>query len=159
VFHDSAGYPVAAALMHISSKPISLSCEQSFDPETGVDDSFALTIKFAGGEIAQLYTAFDVHYRSRYAISGTKGRIELERAFAVAPDMPTVLALETNSDHLTERISGADQFRLMIEDFCATITGAMGNEHWENDLLRLQSVMDAAALSARERRTIEIENL
>jgi predicted dehydrogenase len=54
----------------------------------------------------------------------------------------------------------ADQFRLMIEDFCATITGGAGaKKNYEADLLRQQFVMDAAARSHRERRTIEIENL
>jgi len=156
VFHDSAGYPVMAALMHISSPPVSVSCEQNRDAVSGVDDAFALTIKFAGGEIAQLYTAFGVNYRSRYAVVGTAGRIELERAFAVAPDAKTVLNLETSAGVEKITLDAADQFRLMIEDFCATITGSTANDNFENDLLRLQSVMDAAARSAHERQTIEI---
>ena len=159
VFHDSAGYPVTAALMHIPSAPVSVSCEQSRDAASGVDDSVAITLRFAGGETAQLYAAFGVNYRSRYAVTGTSGRIELERAFAVAPEAKAVVNVETNSG--TEKISlePADQFRLMIKDFCATITGAAANDNFEKDLLRLQSVMDAAARSLRERRAIDIENL
>lgn len=159
VFHDSAGYPVAAALMHIPSAPVSVSCEQSRDAASGVDDSVAITLRFAGGETAQLYAAFGVNYRSRYAVTGTSGRIELERAFAVAPDAKAVLNLETNAGVEKIILDPADQFRLMIEHFCATITGAEKNENFESDLLRLQSVMDAAARSVRERRTVEIENL
>jgi NDP-hexose-3-ketoreductase len=160
VFHDSAGYPVAAALMQMPGTPVSVSCEQSRDAASGVDDSVAITLKCSGGEIAHLYAAFGVNYRSRYAISGANGRIELERAFAVAPEMKTVAAIETASGLDIVSVDPADQFRLMIEEFCATITGgAAAGKDYENDLLRLQSVMDAAARSARERRTIEIEYL
>ncbi len=160
VFHDSAGYPVAAALMQIPSAPVSVHCEQSRDAATGVDDSVAITLKFSGGEIAHLYAAFGVNYRSRYAVAGTSGRIEVERAFAVPTDKQAAVTVETDSGVEIITLEPADQFRLMIEDFCATITGgAAAKNNFENDLLRLQSVMDAAARSARERRTVEIENL
>lgn len=160
VFHDSAGYPVAAALMHLPGAPVSIACDLGRDTASGVDDSVALTLKFSGGGTAQLYAGFGVNYRSRYAIAGTNGRIELERAFAVAPEAKTVINVETNSGVERITVEPADQFRLMIEDFCATISGsAAAKDDWENNLLRLQTVMDAAALSARERRTIDLENL
>ena len=160
VFHDSAGYPVAAALMQISSQPVSVSCEQSHDAASGVDDSFALTIKFSGGEIAQLYVAFGVSYRSRYAIAGTNGRIEVERAFAVPTDKKATVTLETDLGHETILLEPADQFRLMIEAFCGIISGVAASEiNFEYDLWRLQSVMDAAAISASERCPVKIKNL
>lgn len=156
VFHDSAGYPVAAALMHLPGRPVSVYCVQSRDAASGVDDAGSLTIQFSGGEVANLYAAFGVHYRSRYAIAGTRGRIEVERAYAVNPDVKAAIALETNAG--TEKIvlDPADQFRLMIEDFAVQIRGDSPTKDYEGDLLRMQTVMDAAAQSARERRAIEI---
>jgi predicted dehydrogenase len=160
VFHDSAGYPVAAALMQMPSAPGSVTCELGRDAASGVDDSVAITLKFSGGEIAHLYAAFGVNYRSRYAIAGTGGRIEVERAFAVPTDKQAVVTVETDSGVEKITLEPADQFRLMIEDFCATISGAAAVKNdFEDALLRLQSVMDAAARSAREKRTVEIENL
>ncbi len=160
VFHDSAGYPVAAALMQIPSASVSVQCEQSRDAATGVDDSVAITLKFSGGEIAHLYAAFGVNYRSRYAVAGTSGRIEVERAFAVPTDKPAAVTIETDSGVEKLMVEPADQFRLMIEDFCATISSSVAaNNNFESDLLRLQSVMDAAARSAREKRSVEIEKL
>jgi predicted dehydrogenase len=160
VFHDSAGYPVAAALMQIPSAPVSVTCELGRDAASGVDDSVAITLKFSGGEIAHLYAAFGVNYRSRYAIAGTSGRIEVERAFAVPTDKKATVLVESDSGIEKISLEPADQFRLMIEDFCANISGgAAAKNNFEEDLLRLQSVMDAAALSAREQRTVEIENL
>jgi len=159
VFHDSAGYPVAAALMQMPGAPISVSCEQSRDATLEVDDSVAIILKFSSGEIAHLYAAFGVNYRSRYAIAGTLGRVEVERAFAVPTDKSATVTVETNAGGEIILIEPADQFRLMIEDFCATITGTTRNNDCENDLVRLQAVMDAAARSVRERRTVEIKNL
>ncbi len=160
VFHDSAGYPVAAALMHIASRPVAVSCVQSRDAASGVDEACAITIHFAGGEVAQLYAAFGVNYRSRYAIAGTRGRIESERAFSVLPDKTVTLTVETDAGLEKITVAPADQFRLMIEAFCANISGRAADEtNFENDLLRLQSMMDATARSAREQRIISIENL
>jgi predicted dehydrogenase len=177
VLHDSAGYPVAAALMHMPGRPVSVSCVQGRDSATGVDDACSMTLQFSGGEIANLYAAFGVQYRSRYAIAGVAGRIELERAFAVAPDLKTTITVETNAGVEKIVLEPADQFRLMIEDFASQIsTGSAGSlpasthsetrrqdagapRDYESDLLRMQTIMDAVAQSARERRTIEITNL
>ena len=158
VFHDSAGYPVAAALMQLPGKPVSISCAQSRDAKTGVDNGCAMTLQFSGGEIANLYAGMGVQYRSRYAIAGESGRIELERAFAVNPDVKTIITVETNACVEKIEMEPADQFRLMIEDFAAQIRGAE-KKNYEYDLLRLQTIMDAAAQSAREQRTVEIKNL
>lgn len=160
VFYDSAGYPVAAALMHMPGKLISVSCVQGRDVDLGVDDTCSIALQFSGGEIANLFVGMGVQYRSRYAIAGESGRIEVERAFAVAPDAKTTITLETNPGVEKIVLEPADQFRLMIEDFAAQVKSADGSAAtWEQDLLRMQTVMDAAAQSARERRTIDIKNL
>lgn len=160
VLYDSAGYPVAASLMQFSNQPISVSCEQGRDVTAGVDDSFALTIRFSGGEIAQIYVAFGVSYRSRYSIAGTCGRIEVERAFSVPAGKEVSISVETESGVEKIRVEPVDQFRMMIDGFCDSITGLnSGKINLEDDLLQLRSVMDAAELSSREHRTVEIKNI
>jgi dTDP-3,4-didehydro-2,6-dideoxy-alpha-D-glucose 3-reductase len=158
VFFDALGYPVSAALMMFGRAPASVSCELSLDKSSGVDAAASLRLHFPGGEIAHCFAGFDLHYRSRYAVTGTLGRFELERAYAVAPEMKTTINLETETG--TEKISlePADQFALMIEGFSANIAGS-ASQHFEHEWLQRAKVMDAAARSARERRTIEIENL
>jgi NDP-hexose-3-ketoreductase len=160
VFHDSAGYPVAAALMHIRSRPVAISCRQGRDASTGVDDNFAATIHFCGGETAQLFVGFGLHYRSRYAIAGALGRIESERAFSVLPDKPVTVALETESGLEKLPVEPADQFQLMIEAFCAGVRGTVvDGKNFEDDLLRMHFLMDAAAQSHREGRTVDLSDL
>jgi NDP-hexose-3-ketoreductase len=158
-FLDSAGYPVMAALMQMPGVPVSVNCEQSRDAATGVNDSTAITLKFSGGEIAHLYAAFGVAYRSHYAIAGTSGRIETDRAFAVPVDKTVILTVETDAGVEKIMLEPADQFRLMIEDFCGIISDRTTlQNNCEADLMRQQFVMDAVARSAREQRTIVLES-
>jgi dTDP-3,4-didehydro-2,6-dideoxy-alpha-D-glucose 3-reductase len=159
VFRDSAGYPVAAALLQMPGRPVSVFCQLGQDPVSGVDDTFSLGLRFASGATAQMLVAFGAHYRSRYAITGTQGRVEVERAFSVGPQMKTAIALET--DAATERIEVApdDQFRLMVDDFSAQIRNAgSGRREFELDILRQHEVMDAAARSHREGRVIALSD-
>ncbi len=159
VFRDSAGYPVAAALLQMPGRPVSVFCQLEQDATTGVDDAFSLWLRFAPGQTAQMLVAFGAHYRSRYAIAGTQGRVEVERAFSVGPQMKTTIAVETEA--ATERIAIApdDQFRLMVDDFSAQIRGqGSGNREFELDILRQHEVMDAAARSHREERVIALSD-
>jgi dTDP-3,4-didehydro-2,6-dideoxy-alpha-D-glucose 3-reductase len=159
VFRDSAGYPVAAALLQMPGRPSSVFCQMGQDPATGVNDTFSLWLRFASGATAQMLVAFGAHYRSRYAITGTQGRVEMERAFSVGPQMKTTIALEMET--ATERIEIApdDQFRLMVDDFSAEIRGdASPRKDFEVDILRQHEVMDAAARSHREGRVIALSD-
>ncbi len=159
VFRDSAGYPVAAALLQMPGHPVSVFCQMGQDQATGVTDTFSLGINFAPGESAQMFVAFGVHYRSRYAISGTLGRVESERAFSVGPQVKTIIALETETGSERIEIKPDDQFRLMVDDFSAQIRGtAVAPRAFEADLLHQHAVMDAAAHSQREGRVIALSD-
>jgi dTDP-3,4-didehydro-2,6-dideoxy-alpha-D-glucose 3-reductase len=156
VLHDSAGYPVAATLLQMSARPVSVFCQLGYDCGAGVDNAFSLWLGFAGGEMAQGLVAFDAHYRSRYSVSGTRGRIEVARAFSVAPNAKTTIMLET--DALTEdlAVDPADQFALMVDAFCAYVQDLSPREDYGNELLLQQTIMEASARSCRERRVVDL---
>ncbi len=157
VMHDSAGYPLAAALLQMPGKPDAVSCRIGVDTKSAVDDSCCAWLSFSGGEQAQMLVAFGVHYRSRYAVIGTEGRIEVERAFAVPPNLNTTVILETDAGTERFTIDPADQFRLMIDHFSAEIRGDGGDaESFGQELLLQHAVMAAAERSHREGRIIEL---
>ena len=156
VFYDGGGYPIAAALMTVPSAPTSISGHLHFDKETGVDDTVAVTIVFTGGEVAQCSAGFGLHYRSRYSITGSEGRIELERAFSVLPDASTVVVLESKAGNERITVSPADQFRLMIDDFADETVRGKRKRDFEDQCLKQSAVMDAAWRSHHEKRTIEL---
>src|ERR1051325_3550573 len=157
VFHDSAGYPVAAALLHLPGQPTSVFCQTVLDTTTGVDSAFSLELRFSGGEIAQLFAGFGLHYSSTYAVLGTRGQVRLERAFAVPPPMKTTVVLETEAGAEKISVEPADQFRLMIDAFSAKLSAVTApGPDLETDLLRQHAVMDAAGRSSREGRAIDL---
>ena len=156
VFYDGGCYPIAAALTAMPSAPVSVSGQLHFESETKVDDTVAVTIVFAGGEVGQCAAGFGLHYRSRYSITGTEGRIELERAFSVLPDLATVAVLETKAGIERITVPPVDQFRLMIDDFANEISGVKRERDFEGQCLKQCAVMDAAWRSNREGRTINL---
>jgi predicted dehydrogenase len=155
IFHDSAGYPVAAALLQASGKPTSLFCQLRLDEATGVDDTFGLWLSFSSGEVAQLVVGFGLFYRAKFAVSGSKGRAELQRAFAVPPQTKATIILETEGSDELIPIDFVDQFQLMIDDVANEIR-ANGSKPFEADLLRQHAIMDAAGRSAKEGRLVNL---
>lgn len=154
VFYDGGCYPVAAALLTLSAPPAAVSAQLHLDADTGVDDAVAMTVVFENGAVAQCASGFGLHFRSRYSVLGTSGRIELERAFSIPPDRVTAVVVETDTG--TERIElqPVDVFALMIADFAAEIEGGGRRRDFESQLLRQSAVMDAALRSHREGRVI-----
>jgi NDP-hexose-3-ketoreductase len=158
VFFDAGGYPFAALRAVLPWKPVSVYCHVNMDPAGGVDDWVSMMLHFAGGETAHLATGFGLSYRSKYAVLGVKGRVQVERAFAIAPDAKATVTLETDAGVESFSIDPADQFRLMIEDFASQCAkDGAGGLDFERNLLRQQALMDAAWRSSRESQSIRIE--
>jgi len=156
VFFDGGGYPIAAALMTMPSAPVSVSGQLHFDAETKVDDIVAVTLVFAGGEVAQCTAGFGLQYRARYSVIGTEGRIELKRAYSVLPDASSVVVLETKSGIEKITVPPADQFRLMIDDFADEISSGKRERGFEDQCLKQSAVMDAAWRSHHEGCTMKL---
>jgi predicted dehydrogenase len=155
VFSDAAGYPVAAAMLLFQAAPVSVFCQLEMDSKNGVDNLVSLALNFPGGRTAQLLAGYGLHYRSRYAALGSAGRIEATRAFAVPPDLETKIIVESGADTETISVAPADQFELMLQDFCAQLQNpSAGAESFEEKLLRQHAVMAAAWRSHLEKRLV-----
>jgi len=153
-FYDAGCYPVAAALMTLGAPPAAVSAQLHLDADTGVDDAVAITVVFEGGAVAQCAAGFGLHFRSRYSLLGTTGRIELERAYAIPPDRVTGVVLETDAGAERFELPPADVFELMIAEFAAEVESGRRQRDFEGQLLRQSAVMDAALRSHREGRII-----
>jgi dTDP-3,4-didehydro-2,6-dideoxy-alpha-D-glucose 3-reductase len=157
VFLDAAGYPVAAAVLLVRTLPTSVCCHIRVDTKTGVDTAVLIWLDFPGGEIAQTVAAYGLHYRSNYSVLGTEGRIEVTRAFSVLPDKKTEIIVEGKSGTEIIPIEPADQFLLMIEDFCVEVAQANARKRpFEENLLRQHTVMEAAWNSHLQQRPVSL---
>ena len=160
VFLDAAGYLPAAAALQIEAPPVSVLCQQVMDAATGVDEAVAMMVQFADGQIGHYRAAYGLQYRARYSLHGTLGRIEVERAFAINPDVEGRVVLETNDGVKRLTAEPADQFLLMIDDFAGQISGrAAGPDSFESLLVRQHTFMEAARLSIAERRCVSLAEL
>lgn len=157
VFFDSAGYPAAAALMTMSGAPSKVFASLENDDRLGVDIGVSIMLSWDDGTTALLHTGMGMQYRSRYAVHGTTGRIELERAYAIDPEFKPALLVENDSGRVREELKPADQFRLMIENFARGFEDTSIRRDFEDRFLRLQAVMDAALLSARTGKPVTVE--
>ena len=154
VFYDSAGYPVAAALHQMKGKPVSVSSQRGRNG--AIDSSFAMLLNLEGGVTVHALVSFGAFYRSRYSILGSKGRIELLRAYAVPVQMRTSLLVETEAGEEKIEIEPANQFQLLLDAFCTRLSGPNStNDVFDPQLLLRHAVMDAARRSDLEKRTIQ----
>lgn len=152
---DAGGYTIAAAL-ELLGAPSSVSGTWTRDV-SGVDGMAALTLGFPGDRFALCAAGFGLQYRARYSIAGEMGSAELSRAFAVAPDQPTTIELETGMKKETISVPAADQFRLMIERFAGALLDPTAiSDDFEGWSLRLHRVLSAARRACAEQRVVEL---
>jgi predicted dehydrogenase len=139
-FLDAGCYTVSIARL-LAGEPESVVAEQVLG-ETGVDVSFAGTLRFAGGVLAQVGSSYLVPLRRELEVLGSEGSLRSRDPFR--PDRDGALLLERNGGP-AERIEPApdDPYRLQLENFAAAAAGRA-----EPLLAREESVAQARALAA-----------
>lgn len=158
VFLDAAGYPVALALLLHNAMPVSIYCQIKVD-ESNVESAVSMILDFSGGRVVHALAVYGAYYRSHYMILGSQGTIEAPRAFAVPPEMKTELIIDSISGRQIVPVAPADQFQLMIDDFCAQIQSGSRSRSFEDNLLRQQAVMEAARCSNAQRRPVFLSEI
>ena len=81
--------------MLFNDEPLSITCKLTIDPATKVDVKTEATLDYPNDRTARILAAFDEKYLSTYRISGAKGHLSMERAYAVPKDMAVKIFLET----------------------------------------------------------------
>ena len=155
VFYDSIGYPLAASLMIINEKPISVMCSMSKNKTYGVDDFVKIQLKFEKSVYADLLSGFGIHYKSTYSTFCERGILTANRAFAIdSRTRPTITINSDKGERIVE-LSKADQFMLMIDSFCNDIKSNKIGQNIEEILLQ-QKIIDVAYLSSFKKSVINI---
>ncbi len=153
--NDSAVYPIRASRMIFNDEPASVFCNMVADPKAGVDTKIDMLLMYSGGRSAFIYSAFGSYFQSTYSVLGSKGKITMERAYAVPRDRQVKIFLDTDDTVVEITIDPADHFALMIDEFCEEITkGEKSDRHYENELLAQARILDAARKSFEEGRVV-----
>lgn len=155
-FNDQIPYPVYSSRMIFGEEPESVLCKIQTDPQSGVSVKADITLNYPNGKTAFTSSIFGSYYQSTYSVLGTRANIRMGRAYAVPRDMPTKIFIDADDKTREMEIEPADQFRLMIDDFCEEISGDKAAKKYEDDLLAQALVLEAARLSDREKRVVRI---
>jgi predicted dehydrogenase len=101
---------------------------------------------------------YGLFYQSIYEIWGSKGMLNLSRAYNIPSDMSA--SLKINTTKVTEiKIKPANHFKLMINNFSKEIQNKRKRIDFEKDIINQAKVMEAARISNKEKRMVKISEI
>jgi predicted dehydrogenase len=152
---DVGCYGVSVARWLLDAEPTSLQGQAIYHP-CGVDVHFVGTLRFADNGLSTLEASFVSALQQTYTVVGTKGAIELPHDAFIPWEKDAVFIHrgkdeETGDAHVTP---GADEYRLMVEQFAAAVLGKGELPYPPEESVRNMRVMDALAEAARTGKTV-----
>ncbi len=154
--YDAGGYPLAAARWLFGEEPCRLSAVLEQGGQSEVDERGAIQLEFPSGRTAHAVFGFDYSYWNSYMVWGSTGRLVAERAFSVPRDVAPSMRLISAEGTRDLPTQAEDQFRAMIDAFCAAVQSGDSTGAFERELLAHAAVVDAAVRSARTHESVEL---
>ncbi|MFE5207662.1 Gfo/Idh/MocA family protein [Streptomyces sp. NPDC056600] len=108
---DMGVYPLRAAQLFLGADTAVLGADLRLDPRRGVEVAGSALLRARGGVSAQLAFGMEHSYRSCYALWGSAGRIQVDRAFTPPAGHRPVVRVE--------RPDGIEELTLEPYDQCA----------------------------------------
>ncbi|WP_328328317.1 MULTISPECIES: Gfo/Idh/MocA family protein [unclassified Streptomyces] len=123
--YDVGVYPVRAAVHFLGGDLSVRGAVLERSPGRQVDTSGAVLLRRDDGVTAQLSFGMEHAYRSRYELTGSTGRITVDRAFTPPADHTPAVAVETSSGTRTVQLPPDDQVANTLSAFVSSVrTGA-----------------------------------
>lgn len=149
-FFDVGCYPVAAVLELFLEDSFQLTYVRPFGREMGgIDTSGSAVVEFSSGVVANLSWRINCAYKNEINIWGEKGSLATRKIFSKPSDYVPIFSLDDIYGISTSvnSLSG-NHFRLMLQDFLATITDVEKSKSHQNSILRRAILMNQ--ISSRE---------
>ncbi|QFU89746.1 Gfo/Idh/MocA family protein [Amycolatopsis sp. YIM 10] len=148
-FLDFGGYPVRAALHFLGPELDIVGAVFKHDREHDVVTSGSMLLCTPDGVAAQLAFGMEHSYRNSYSLSGSTGRLLLDRVFTPPETHQPVLRIE-RQDHREELVLPADhQFANIIDLFVGAVLDGddvRAQDEWSLRQAALIEQIEAAAL-------------
>lgn len=125
---DAGAYTVRAASEFLGGLVVRGS-HLATDAATGVDFQGSALLVGKEGGVAQVAFGFDNFYQCSCVIWGSKGRIEMKRAFTPGPDHAPEVILETPQGRRQLSVPAADHFKESFEHFAAAVRSGEFEAH------------------------------
>ena len=158
-FNDQAPYSIYASRMLFNEEPESVLCNMAYDSESGVTVKTDMVLRYPKDKYAFASSSFGSYFQSTYSILGTKAHIRMSRAYAVPRETETKIFLDSDDAVKEIKIEPADQFRLMVNDFCQEISSGKTAKNYENDLLAQAKILEVARRSDAEKRIVPLSEI
>ncbi|MDB5058570.1 MAG: putative dehydrogenase [Chloroflexi bacterium] len=149
---DMGCYTVNTARMIFGEEPLRVLAWRDFDRQFGVDVSLTGILEFSDRRVASISCSFRTGDNHGYTIVGSKGVIEVPRAYipGYGPRATETLAIisDENNNRREEHFPAANQYRLQAEAFAAAVLAGEPVPYPPEDSIRNMRVLDALARSA-----------
>ncbi len=162
--NDTGAYTVFMA-RKMFGEPISATATLFVDGKTKVDIQGSAFLEFSDSKVGLLSFGFNNVYQNNYSVWGSKGKITVNRAYSIPPEMNPQVELLKN-ENLRETVTALDlpaanHFELIFHDFCEMVL--YKNKDKMNliyqQLLSQAKVLEAVRISAQENRKVNISEV
>ena len=159
VLNDAGCYPICASRIIFKEEPIGIISNLVIDEKTHVDIRGDLYLMYKDDKSAFVSFGYTNYYQANYKIWGSEGVIELQRAYAVPPNLSTDIFLHSN-DFNKIQIPPTDHFLLMVNSFCKEILHIEKSEFdFEDDVLNQARIMEAARISSKDKKLVNVNDI
>ncbi len=154
---DVGCYGVSLARWLFAGEPVQAQAQADFNAAR-VDVHLVGSLAFAGGGLASLEVSFVSALQQTYSVIGDAGAIDLPHDAFIPWEKQTEFRLRGKNDDTGDKIvvSGADEYRLMVEHFADVVRGAVAPAYPVADSVANLKVLDALAEAARSGRSVSV---
>lgn len=154
--YDVGCYCIHSMRYILGAEPVKVRAHGISDPETGVDVSAVAYLEFDRGIQGVFDCSFEASFRQEYEIVGTRGRIQVPRAFR--PDVNGgvgLVTVETNGQQRTEKVEG-DIYLLEVDHLSEAILEKKPLIYPAKETIANMRVMDACYSSLEKNEEVII---
>jgi xylose dehydrogenase (NAD/NADP) len=147
---DVGCYGVSLSRWMLGEEPVIVSAQAIFSDDV-VDISFIGTLRFASGALAVVESSFIASLQQTYSVIGSQGAIELPHDAYIPWEKDTTFILRQSSSDTGETLvdRGADEYRLMVENFADAVAGHTPLAYQVQESVSQMRVLDALKQAAK----------
>jgi D-xylose 1-dehydrogenase (NADP+, D-xylono-1,5-lactone-forming) len=160
--YDLGCYCVNFIRMVVGEPPARVSATARWSA-SGVDEVFAATLEYPGGAVAQFNCDYVTGFHQTAQVYGDDGVLELERAFTMQPDAPSIIRLWRGAHFAPLEeivVPPVNHYRLEAEGLAALTRAGHGGHGLPEmplvETLENTATLEALLRSAREGRAIDL---
>ncbi|MGV2939675.1 Gfo/Idh/MocA family protein [Mesobacillus sp. LC4] len=154
--YDVGSYCIHSMRNILGAEPVKVKAHGKLDPETDVDVSAVAYLEFERGIQGVFDCSFEASFRQEYEIVGTRGRIQVPRAFR--PDVSGgvgLVTVETNGQQRTEKVEG-DIYLLQVDHLSEAILEKKSLIYPAEKTIANMHVIDACYASLEKKEEVTI---